>query len=98
MSYHDEYNLLVMILLILNEDEFALLCLLKRRLFTPFEVILDNTNGNYEKAIGILNSLARRKMVELFEGRVIITVAGKRQLRKEQIDRGATTVMLLEKQ
>jgi hypothetical protein len=86
-----------MILPRLNDEEFDLLCLLKRRLFTPHEVIVDNFfNGSYNKASGLLDGLEKRKMVELIENRVIITAVGKKQLRKEQVTRGANIILISE--
>lgn len=68
-----------------------LLCLLKRRLFTPFDVIVNKYyNGNLEKAWNSVHTLAERKMVEYLYGRVIITVIGKKATRDEQLKRGAT--------
>jgi len=82
-------------LLTLNNEEFNLLCLLKHRLFTPFEVIV-NHSGSFEKASIVVDVLIERNMVEIIYGRVTMTAVGKEATKKEQIKRKATIFMILE--
>jgi hypothetical protein len=77
--------------MVLNNEEFILLCLLQRRLFTPFEVVVNRYyNGSLEKARDSVDILEKRKMVEYIYDRVIITAVGKKATRNEQINRGTT--------
>jgi hypothetical protein len=88
---------MVMALLTLNNEELELLCLLKRRLFTPFEVVVNQFyEGSLDKALVALNLLADRKMVEFMLDRVIITAVGKKEIKKEEVKRGTTILIILE--
>lgn len=80
-----------MVLLTLSDEEYILLSLLKRRLFTPFEVIVDKCyEGSIDKAWGLVSILQKRQMVEFICGRVIITTVGKKATHNEQVKRGLT--------
>jgi hypothetical protein len=84
-------------LLTLNNEEFNLLCLLKHRLFTPFEVIVNQIySGSFEKASIVVDVLIERNMIEIIYGRVTMTAVGKEATKKEQIKRKATIFMILE--
>lgn len=86
-----------MVVTALNNEEFMLLCSLKRRLYTPFEVVVDKFfSGSLEKAQNTVNLLAKRNMVERADGRVIITGVGKKATNKEQIKRKATILIIVE--
>jgi hypothetical protein len=83
--------------MVLSNEEFILLCSLKRRLFTPFEVVVDKIfSGSFEKARDTVNVLVKRNMVEHWDGRVIITAVGKKATNSEQIKRKATILMIVE--
>jgi hypothetical protein len=61
-------------------EELMVLSLLKRRLFTPIEIVVDKIfDGNIARALGSINLLVKRKMVEYVgNGRITIMTIGKK--------------------
>jgi hypothetical protein len=70
---------------ILSADEIMVLNLFKSRLFIPIEVIIDKVfNGNIKRAIGMIDMLVERNMLEYaLINRVTITLYGKKALLNE---------------
>jgi hypothetical protein len=61
-------------------EELMVLSLLKRRLFTPIEIIADKIfDGDIERMLEFINLLVERKMVEhALNGRITIMTIGKK--------------------